>query len=301
MTNVPPLPHSRKDLVYYHYHFLDYYDAFVCYWSVLEYKPGVLSPSIIRDYYILQYCISGRGTCWIDGISYALAAGQCIAFPPQSCVTQLSDKQDPWHCIYIGITGLLLPSYFQQMGISKESPLFPWRNNSVVLDAMMQILHLEELPNTIEKISSLAANINLKNNLKRQNLLNTIFIECLNQVEAPPAPTMVQTLYIQKAQEYMNNNCHLCITVQDIAAHVGLTHNYFCTIFKKHIGKSPQEYLGQLRVKKACSFLQNFHISISDIAFSLGYKDATSFSRLFRRIMGITPSEYRRRLLEKKP
>ena len=67
---------------------------------------------------------------------------------------------------------------------------------------------------------------------------------------------------------------------------------YLSAIFKKETGTNFAEYLEQLRVKAACVLLQD-GCKVSDLPERLGYNSIQSFRRAFKRVMGVSPSEYR--------
>jgi len=75
----------------------------------------------------------------------------------------------------------------------------------------------------------------------------------------------------------------------------GISEGAFYTYFKKWCGRSPVEYRNSIRINAARSFLANTDLSISEIAFRCGFEDPYYFSRIFKRISGVSPREYRLR------
>ena len=63
-------------------------------------------------------------------------------------------------------------------------------------------------------------------------------------------------------------------------------------MFIKHLGLSPNDYLTQYRINRACSLLRNSKLTISNIANSVGYDDPLYFSRVFKKVKGVSPSIY---------
>ena len=94
--------------------------------------------------------------------------------------------------------------------------------------------------------------------------------------------------------EYINDNYTEDLTVSMLADHFFMSESYFAHIFKKSTGKSVIEYVNELRISHACAFLELEESSISDIAVRVGFNDINYFSRKFKSIMGITPTEYKR-------
>jgi AraC-like DNA-binding protein len=67
-------------------------------------------------------------------------------------------------------------------------------------------------------------------------------------------------------------------------------------IFKKYFNLTPQDFLINFRIEKACSLMQNPELTIGDISRSVGYNDQMLFSRVFKKIKGIPPSRYREKI-----
>jgi len=71
--------------------------------------------------------------------------------------------------------------------------------------------------------------------------------------------------------------------------------SYFSTIFRERTGYAPVEYFNHLKVQKACQYLLLPDITIKETAQKLGMDDPYYFSRMFSKLMGISPKEYRKR------
>jgi transcriptional regulator GlxA family with amidase domain len=103
---------------------------------------------------------------------------------------------------------------------------------------------------------------------------------------------------IQKSILFMKDNLENKITLDDIASSVGYSSSHLIMLFNSKTSFSPIEYFNQLRIQRACSYLQFSELKIKEIAFRLGYYDPFHFSKAFLKEMEITPKEYRRRYQE---
>lgn len=83
------------------------------------------------------------------------------------------------------------------------------------------------------------------------------------------------------------------ITIDMLAGLENYNPNYYITWFRNHMGKTPNEYLTELRTNKAKELLINTNYRIIDIALQTGYTNASSFSRAFRTKVGMSPQDYR--------
>lgn len=108
-------------------------------------------------------------------------------------------------------------------------------------------------------------------------------------VESGPAARMAE--YIRK--NYMVDT----LSVRDISSHVGLSAAYACTVFKSKTGKTMNQYLTDYRMEKARHLLEDPGIRISEVSAQVGYLDGNYFGKSFKKVTGLSPSEYREKLL----
>lgn len=99
---------------------------------------------------------------------------------------------------------------------------------------------------------------------------------------------------IREALEYIEKHYMETIRLEDIADAVNLNPAYFSTIFKKETGENFLDYVHLYRINIAKDMLRNHNRSIIDIAMSVGYNDAKYFSKVFKKYIGIKPSDYRK-------
>lgn len=95
------------------------------------------------------------------------------------------------------------------------------------------------------------------------------------------------------AISYMERRYNTPLDLEDIAAQVFLSPEYFRKLFKKMTGESVRTYLHGLRVDEACRLLTVTDMSIQDISIAVGYQDMKSFYQAFKQKTGKTPKEYR--------
>ncbi|MCR5384912.1 MAG: AraC family transcriptional regulator [Saccharofermentans sp.] len=99
------------------------------------------------------------------------------------------------------------------------------------------------------------------------------------------------------AKQYMDENFDQGITVSDAASYVFLSQGYFTRAFRDDTGISPMNYLMKKRIEKACKLLQNNEIKVSAISLQSGFSSPQRFNVAFRKQMGMTPMEYRKKYL----
>lgn len=100
---------------------------------------------------------------------------------------------------------------------------------------------------------------------------------------------------IYSAKRFMEENLsRLDLSLSMVAAHIGITPNYLSTLFSREAGETFSEYLNRIRIRRATQLLRSSSGSINEIAEKTGYSDALYFSKVFRRLIGMSPREFRR-------
>ncbi len=100
--------------------------------------------------------------------------------------------------------------------------------------------------------------------------------------------------YIHMACNYIVENVENELTQTEVAQFVGLSTFYFSKLFKQCMQMTFPAYLSRLRVKRATRYLLNKDLSITDCAFRAGFQSTTTFNKVFREIMGYSPSDFRK-------
>jgi two-component system response regulator YesN len=100
-------------------------------------------------------------------------------------------------------------------------------------------------------------------------------------------------IMMEKAVDYIEQNFKEAITLEKTAEYVNLTPFYFSKIFKERMGVTFIDYLTELRINYAKEEMKSPEKSLKEICFDAGYKDPNYFSRVFKKITGDTPTEYR--------
>lgn len=99
---------------------------------------------------------------------------------------------------------------------------------------------------------------------------------------------------IERAVEYMIANCRRALTVSELAKIATMSEPAFYSAFKRAVGVPPITYLNRYRLSLASERLINTSESIGEIGYSVGIRDALYFSKLFKKIYGVTPQMYRK-------
>ncbi len=93
--------------------------------------------------------------------------------------------------------------------------------------------------------------------------------------------------------DYVENNYTKDISLSDAALAMHYSEPYFCKIFKDCFGKSFVLYLTELRVEKSKELLNDITVNVKDICTKVGFRDSNYYTKVFKRMEGMTPTEYR--------
>jgi AraC-like DNA-binding protein len=101
---------------------------------------------------------------------------------------------------------------------------------------------------------------------------------------------------VEQAIDYIKNNYHKKVTLSELANQVNYSQFHFIRIFQKETGKTPFEYLTDIRVNKAKEFLSTTNQSITEICLQCGLQNSSHFANFFKSHTGVSPSEFRQNL-----
>ncbi|HWQ78140.1 MAG TPA: response regulator [Anaerovoracaceae bacterium] len=97
----------------------------------------------------------------------------------------------------------------------------------------------------------------------------------------------------RRAKDYIKANFSKTITLEDVAREIHVSPQYLSKLFKDETGENFIEYLTGIRIRNAKSMLEGDELSIKEICYNIGYSDPNYFSRIFKKIVGVTPTEYK--------
>ena len=239
-----------------------------------------------RNHYLFHYILSGTGTLMADdskGVTqtYSIKSMQGFMIFPNQITTYVADKQLPWEYVWLEFDGLRVKSLLDTIGLSLDKPVYHARNKNLREDMANEMLyisrHKDESP--FHLIGHLY--------LFLDYLLRSAADEQLEH------GSKLREFYIHEALTYIEHNFQNEITIEDIAGVCGLNRTYFGKIFKEALGKTPQEFLLNYRMRKAAELLKLTSLSIGDVGLAVGYANQMHFSRAFKNNYGISPREWR--------
>lgn len=104
-----------------------------------------------------------------------------------------------------------------------------------------------------------------------------------------------RTALLEKARQYVRDNVEKRIMLQDVADYVCLSPGYLSALFKKQYNQNFVDYINEEKCRRACALIQQGQLRIYEISYRLGFENAYYFTRVFKRHVGMTPTEYQKK------
>jgi AraC-like DNA-binding protein len=237
----------------------------------------------VRDFYIIHFIHSGKGYFKLGEKEYYLKEGEGFFIHPDLVSYYCADSEDPWHYSWVMFHGKKSDLYLDKACISIDSPILRYSNMTFIWECFSDMMKTKD--------SLKSKEIKLLSSLLK---LFSFFIDNAPDTNTVIEESTIKSSYIQIAIDYIQFNYNKKIKITDIADHIGIDSKYLCSLFKSTLAVSPYQYLLNIRFNKASELLKNENFSIADISRSVGYEDPLLFSKMFKKIKGMSPSEYRK-------
>lgn len=244
-------------------------------------SPGELAGPAVREHYVLYFCLEGRGEYQFRDTHCAIGPGEGFLVPPGEVVSIRADQKEPWKLIWVGFTGCRAAEYLGRCGLGKENRAFRCDVPEQLERCVQEMVRCEMLGRGHEFL--------LLGELYR--FLGWIARSFEGQGRRSRE---AGTEYVERAADYIRSHFQEDLTVSKLALYVGLNRSYLTTVFQNTLHVSPQQFLMRFRMERASQLLLEGTLSVGEVARSCGYPDPLTFSKAFKRTLGVTPSQYQR-------
>ena len=233
--------------------------------------PGHSFGPASRSHVLLHYVVSGRGSFLSGDRRYPVGPGQIFVIRPFDTTYYQASEEEPWHYIWLGFEASIpLPAALERdvLTLPQAGPLFSCVPGVSQLPAGREAF----LCGKIWELLALLAGEEASEAAVRQR----------------PAED-----YVNIARTYLETEYMRGVSVTELARRLNLDRSYFSKLFRRQTGQSPQQYLTEFRLRKAAQLLREHGKTPGEAAVSTGYPDVFSFSRMFKRHFGMSPTAYR--------
>ncbi|WP_203633815.1 AraC family transcriptional regulator [Lacticaseibacillus suibinensis] len=228
--------------------------------------------------WLLLHCLAGEGEVVVAGQRRLLRANELICIPPQTPHEYAASLTAPWTLVWCHFrlgpeaSGLVTPAIQRLRSPARQQQV---------------LAHWSEL------FAVCAAQYTLANAVCASQLLSVILAE--SYWLADDQPQAAGNEHLTQAISHMQRHLGVHQSLADLAQVLALPKSTLSRLFHQAYQMGPLDYWTRLRMEKACQQLRLSRIPVKTIAAQLGYADPLYFSRQFKRVIGLAPSQYRAR------
>ncbi len=231
----------------------------------------------IRDCYLFEYIIKGKGYIQSGDISATVCEGDSIIYSASKKIKYGADKKDPYTKIWFSANGSFVDTLFEEFCKNNNDYFVINKTNTFPL---------------IEKVISLLDNAEDNLNELTHIILDLILLTCgLSENTKSNYFNPNSTACLIKS--IIDSNLQQDINLAKIADYLNISEYTAVKRFKAEYGISPAKYILNQRIITACELLENTEKSVTEIALTLKFCEQSYFSTVFKDTVGLTPSEYR--------
>ena len=249
-----------------------------------------------REYHSLHFIIGGKGTLIYEcggerrevvlqkGDSFLLFAGQKYEYYP--------DSARPWGYDWIDFTGENVDELFSACGYDADTPF-------------IRIRHFDRMRSLLGDLID-AYDVSDVQNLRCSGyfliLLSYLIDDMRRSLNANEESGSKKYARLRNVLIYINNNYRRELSVDTVAVDACVSPDYLKHLFSDFLGMPLTEYLNRFRIASACEIFQKSGaMSIEEVAAEVGYNDPKYFARVFKKIKGVSASDYRRACADDDP
>ena len=231
--------------------------------------------------YVLIYCVDGSGFYVVDGKRHEVKKNQYFILPIGKPHEYGSTEGHFWTVYWLHFCGKAAHVFAegaatpQTINVTMQSRISERIN---IFEEILTTLHFGDSIEDLRYASSLLSHF----------LASMRYLGQFRRAKAGAEKDIVE-----QAIHYMRENIENRITMAEVLRYVGYSQSHFSTVFKKKTGMSPLSYFNRLKVEHACKLLKTTDLKVNMICYKVGIEDPLYFSRLFSKVMGMSPTDYR--------
>ena len=248
----------------------------------------------------LSYCRSGQYTILIDNRECCLHAGDLMVVNPMAAHEYPEDGSASACRMTIVVGPSLLGEFFESfVSMSPNSSVFHLQDEKDVNTSYAQLICLLEETAGLHLNRTEFSGLEIKGNLYK---ISALVLQLLSRANALTLPTQSvrDVEKIERALEIIYDRYSESLDLDMVSQVCGYSKSNFCKIFKRVTGDTFHNVLTRHRVEIACLHLKESTSTIDSIATMVGFSDAKSFCRTFKRMTGERPGTYRKESVNSK-
>lgn len=229
--------------------------------------------------YILIYCIEGSGYIQLSKKKYNLTPNTYFIIPKNIPHHYATSDTDPWSIYWIHFTGEHADLFYERNFVDNENQvrMIPYDEQRIELFSLI--------------FTMLESNFNIRN-MELSNIKLAQFLSSFVYHEEM-YPSYYEIDHIDRSIKFMKENLVRCYSLKELASQLKYSVSHYSDQFKRKTGLSPMQYFNQLKIQKSCQYIYFTDMNIKEICNLVGFDDPYYFSRMFKKLMGLSPAKYR--------
>ena len=233
------------------------------------------------DQHILIYCLEGKGKVQVQKGNYALQPGSFIIIPAGSAHSYASAEEDSWTIYWVHFTGPLSKKMVEAMKLKMNG------FSSRVIFKQKRLDLFDDMYTCLERGYG-NDNLCYANMCLYHYISSFLYDDQFNLVEKDHADDPVEL-----SISFMQQHIAQPLSLEEISRSVNFSASHYSALFRKKTGFAPIEYFNHLKIQLACQYLHFTELRVKEIADKLGIEDPYYFTRLFTKLMSMSPNQYR--------
>ena len=234
--------------------------------------------------HILIVNLSGRGWIRIKNKLWQIPQDAVVCIPANVPHAYGADESIPWNIYWMHLSG------------SQADAFMAWKEK-IVPEPVVELSSVDRIIELFETaIRYTIADYNDVTLAKLVQHTSAILAEIIcSRVQSQSRGKKVEGRIIRSIQ-LMQESVNEDLALETLAQKSGLSVPHYCLLFKQHTGTTPLRFFTRLRLQRACELMQDSDKNLMTIAYELGFSDPFYFGRVFKKMMGMTASAYRKQL-----
>jgi AraC family transcriptional regulator, arabinose operon regulatory protein len=233
------------------------------------------------DQAIFIYCVKGQGWYEIENSRQEVQPAHLLVVPPGTPHTYGANERYPWTIFWVHLKGDNLRALLGELGITRARPVLPLGEDAELLALFEQALDVLEHGYATPRLL-------YASQIVQHLIALMIWDRHRNWTGTPDAAQKVA-----QSIAYMKLHLDQPATAASLAALANLSESHYRFLFKRQTGYAPLDYFIRLRMHKACQLLDTSNLTVKEIGMAVGYGDAFYFSRVFKTVYELAPTQYR--------
>jgi len=229
---------------------------------------------------VVIFCTAGVGYYKYKNNIWEVKAGDILYCLHGTEHHYWADKDNPWTIFWLHVQGAEIDLFLKELNLTLQNPILSLGVSPMLVSNFREILD-------IMKMETCKTNFLYASALARQMLSNQLYLQ--NE----KIRLLDENYNFNKILMFLSDHLTESLTIAEMAKYCNLSKTYFIRKFQKKYGYSPLVYFNRLKIESACQLLLVSKRNVKEIAFALGFNDPLYFSRLFQKVMGTSPTEYR--------